>query len=71
MLTCALIVWVLNPFNWDKNTIRNSYLTEIECKKVQSDSNYCLKIDKRYDFSKKEWDIDNCSISEHKWLGNP
>ncbi len=71
MLTCALIVWVVNPLNWDGNSIRSTFLTEIECKKkVINNLNYCLKIDKRYDFSEREWNNDNCSISEHKWLGN-
>ena len=51
MLTCALIVWVVNPLNWDGNSIRSTFLTEIECKKkVINNLNYCLKIDKRYDF---------------------
>ena len=70
MLTCALIVWILQPNNWDTSFLRNTYLTEQECKNNIEKSSVCLKIDKRYDLTKKEWAKDNCSISEHKWIGN-
>ena len=70
MLTCALIVWILQPLDWDKQSIRKTYLTEIECKNIQQvNKSQCLKIDKRLDLTKKEWIKDNCSISEHKWMG--
>jgi hypothetical protein len=70
MLTCALIVWVLHPNNWDSSFLRKTYLTEQECKNSLDKSSVCIKIDKRYDLTKVEWDKDNCSISEHKWIGN-
>ena len=70
MLTCALIVWVLHPNNWDSSFIRKTYLTEQECKNSVDKGSVCIKIDKRYDLTKIEWDKDNCSISEHKWIGN-
>ena len=70
MLTCALIVWVLHPNNWDSSFLRKSYLTEQECKNSLDKGSVCIKIDKRYDLTKIEWDKDNCSISEHKWIGN-
>ena len=70
MLTCALIVWILQPLDWDKHSIRKTYLTETECKNIQQVNNSeCLKIDKRLDLTKKEWTKDNCSLSEHKWVG--
>ena len=70
MLTCALIVWVLHPNNWDSSILRKTYLTEQECKNSVDKGSVCIKIDKRYDLTKIEWDKDNCSISEHKWIGN-
>ena len=70
MLTCALIVWVLHPNNWDSSFLRKTYLTEQECKNSLDIGSVCIKIDKRYDLTKIEWDKDNCSISEHKWIGN-
>ena len=70
MLTCALIVWVLHPNNWDSSFLRKTYLTEQECKNGLDKGSVCIKIDKRYDLTKIEWDKDNCSISEHKWIGN-
>ena len=70
MLTCALIVWLLQPLDWDQKSVRNTYLTETECKNnTQINKLECLKIDKRLDLTKKEWDKDSCSLSEHKWLG--
>ena len=70
MLTCALLVWVLYPNNWDSSFLRKTYLTEQECKNSLDKGSVCIKIDKRYDLTKIEWDKDNCSISEHKWIGN-
>ncbi len=70
MLTCALIVWILQPENWDTITIRKTYLTRQECIVNQKEKTECIKIDKRYDLTKKEWDDDNCSISEHEWKGS-
>ena len=70
MLTCALIVWVLHPNNWNSSFLRKTYLTEQECKNSLDKGSVCIKIDKRYDLTKIEWDKDNCSISEHKWIGN-
>ena len=70
MLTCALIVWVLHPNNWDSSILRKTYLTEQECKNSVDKGSVCIKIDKRYDLTKIEWNKDNCSISEHKWIGN-
>ena len=70
MLTCALIVWVLHPNNWDSSFLRKTYLTEQECKNSLDKGSVCIKIDKRYDLTKIEWDKDNCSISEHTWVGN-
>ena len=70
MLTCALIVWVLHPNNWDSSFLRKTYLTEQECKNSLDMGSVCIKIDKRYDLTKIEWDKDNCSISEHKWIRN-
>ena len=69
MLTCALIVWVLHPNNWDSSFLRKTYLTEQECKNSVDKGSVCIKIDKRYDLTKTEWQKDNCSISEHKWVG--
>ena len=69
MLTCALLVWVLYPNNWDSSFLRKTYLTEQECKNNLDKGSVCIKIDKRYDLTKIEWDKDNCSISEHKWIG--
>ena len=70
MLTCALIVWVLHPNNWDSSFLRKTYLTEQKYKNSLDKGSVCIKIDKRYDLTKIEWDKDNCSISEHKWIGN-
>ena len=69
MLTCALIVWVLHPNNWDSSFLRKTYLTEQECKNSVDKGSVCIKIDKRYDLTKTEWQKDNCSISEHEWQG--
>ena len=65
-----MIVWVLHPNNWDSYFLRKTYLTEQECKNSLDKGSVCVKIDKRYDLTKIEWDKDNCSISEHKWIGN-
>ena len=70
MLTCALIVWILQPNNWDASSLRKTYLTEQECKNNINKDSVCFKIDKRYDLTKIEWAKDNCSISEHKWKGS-
>ena len=70
MLTCALIVWVLQPLNWNEEIIRKSFLTKNEClKELNVDNQMCIKIDKRKQLTYKEWKIDNCSLSEHKWTG--
>ena len=69
MLTCALIVWILHPDNWHPSYLRNTYLTEQECIGDIKTGYTCIKIDKRYDLTEIEWNKDNCSISEHKWLG--
>ena len=76
MLLCALIVWTIysveEPANID---LRDTFLTELECQKQleiekKEHSNFqCILIDKRTDFSKEEWVSDNCSKSEHEWLG--
>ena len=76
MLLCALIVWTIysveEPANID---LRDTFLTELECQKqleierTESSNLQCILIDKRTDFSKEEWASDNCSKSEHKWLG--
>ena len=56
--------------------LRDTFLTELECQKQleierTGNSNFqCILIDKRTDFSKEEWASDNCSKSEHEWLGN-
>ena len=70
MLTCALIVWVLQPLNWNEEIIRKTFLTKNECLK-EFNANYqmCIKIDKRKQLTYKEWKIDNCSLSEHEWMG--
>ena len=55
--------------------LRDTFLTELECQKQleierTENSNFqCILIDKRIDFSKEEWALDNCSESEHEWLG--
>ena len=60
------------PANID---LRDTFLTELECQKqleierTESSNLQCILIDKRTDFSKEEWASDNCSKSEHKWLG--
>ena len=71
MLTCALIVWILQPLDWNKKLVRETFLTETECKKKFRNLNSLLykKIDKRTYFTYKEWELDNCSLSEHIWSG--
>ncbi len=70
MLTCALIVWILQPVDWNKKLVRETFLTETECKKnLDTSTHYCIKIDKRTYFTYKEWELDNCSLSEHIWSG--
>ena len=69
MLTCALIVWILQPANLNPTELRETFLTEQECLSNLSHSYSCIKIDKRYDLTKTEWQKDNCSISEQKWVG--
>ena len=55
MLTCALIVWILQPNNWDASSLRKTYLTKQECKNNINKDSVCFKIDKRYDLTKIEW----------------
>ena len=69
MLTCALIVWILELSNFKSTELRETFLTEQECLLNLSNNFSCIKIDKRYDLIKTEWQKDNCSISEHKWVG--
>ena len=70
MLTCALIVWILQPVDWNKKLVRETFLTETECKnKLDISTHYCIKIDKRTYFTYKEWKLDNCDLSEHIWSG--
>ena len=70
LLTCALIVWVLQPINWTEEVVRETFLTENECvRELNTETHQCLKIDKRKQLTYKEWKIDNCSLSEHKWTG--
>ena len=70
MLTCALVVWILQPVNWSEETIRETFLTKQECTKSLINKNHsCIKIDKRKHLTYKEWKIDNCSLSEHEWAG--
>tara|TARA_B100001250_G_C19114411_1_gene492515 strand:+ start:284 stop:502 length:219 start_codon:yes stop_codon:yes gene_type:complete len=71
MLTCALIVWILQPIDWDKETLRETYLTKTECiGNLVKSKHLCIKIDKRKQLSYKEWKADNCSLSEHNWSGS-
>ena len=70
MLTCALIVWILQPLDWNKESVRETFLTESECKKnLEISTHNCFKIDKRTYLTYKEWKLDNCSLSEHIWSG--
>ncbi len=73
MLVCALLVWIVFPFEYNEKhseNLRNTYLTEIDCKNSLSKKNsYCILIDKRKDFLYEEWMNDNCFRSEHKWIG--
>ena len=69
MLSCALIVWILPPINFDRSELRETFLTEQECISNLSNNYSCIKRDKRYDLTKSEWKKDNCNISEHKWEG--
>ena len=72
LLVCALLVWTIFPFEniEDSSFKRITYLTEIDCKNtIRNNNNYCILIDKRKDFTLKEWDQDNCIRSEHKWVG--
>jgi hypothetical protein len=72
LLVCALLVWVVFPFeSIDNNSFKRiTYLTEIDCKNAKINNNsYCVLIDKRTDFTREEWDADNCVRSEHKWIG--
>ncbi len=71
MLTCALLVWILQPLDWDKNSFRETFLTETECKSnLDKSTHLCIKIDKRIHLTYKEWKADNCSLSEHNWSGS-
>ena len=48
MLTCALIVWMLQPLDWDKESLRETFLTKTECmSNFDESNNSCIKIDKR------------------------
>ena len=76
MLLCTLIVWTIFNIEDPKyKGLRETFLTELECfkqlevKRAESSNLQCILIDKRTDFSKEEWASDNCSKSEHKWLG--
>ena len=92
MLTCALIVWLLQDLGdiqknknglINKGQINNPSIYDFDLQIVelikqiqelirnntQINKLECLKIDKRLDLTKKEWDKDSCSLSEHKWLG--
>ena len=45
MLTCALIVWLYQPLDWNQNDMRKTYLTETECRKNEIiNSLQCIKI---------------------------
>ena len=73
---CALIVWTIYGVEDPVNIgLSNTFLTELECQKQleierTENSNFqCILIDKRINFSKEEWASDNCSKSEHEWLG--
>jgi hypothetical protein len=75
-LFCALIVWTIYGVEDLVNIgLSNTFLTELECQKQleierTENSNFqCILIDKRINFSKEEWASDNCSKSEHEWLG--
>ena len=71
MLTCALMVWILQPLDWDKESLRETFLTKTECIRNFDESTHsCIKIDKRKQLTYKEWKIDNCSLSEHEWTGS-
>ena len=71
MLTCALIVWMLQPLDWDKHSLRETFLTKNEClRNFDESNNSCIKIDKRKQLTYKEWSADNCSLSEHSWSGS-
>lgn len=71
MLICSIFVWILIPLEWDDKKIRKTYLTNSECnKELIENINYCAKIDKRRSLTQKEWSKDNCSLSEHSWIGD-
>ena len=38
-------------------------------KNLPPDGIVSIKIDKRIHLTYKEWEIDNCSLSEHEWTG--
>ena len=61
MLTCALIVWILQPINFDRSELRETFLTEQECISNLSNNYSCIKIDKRYDLTKIFCTF-NCSL---------
>ena len=76
MLLCALLVWVIFPFEYlaiDEISIRKTYLTETDCNKDLNKNNIknrnCILIDKRVDFSYEEWGNDICFMSENIWEG--
>ena len=70
MLTCALIVWMVQPLESDKVFFRDTYLTESECiKNLNHSTHLCIKIDKRKQLTYKEWKKDSCSLSDHIWTG--
>ncbi len=73
MLTCAIIVWMLQPIEWSQyihNNHRELHLTEAGCyKKNNNKEMHCKKIDKRIDLTFEEWEKDVCSLSEHRWVG--
>ncbi len=69
MLTCALIVWLLQPIDWDETKMRKTFLTKSECLNNANNNYMCIKIDKRKQLTYKELEKDNCSLSDHKWSG--
>ena len=53
--------------NWNEEIIRETFLTKNECSQyLNNKTQICIKIDKRKHLTYKEWEIDNCSLSEHE-----
>ena len=65
MLTCALIVWILQPVNFDYTELRETFLTEQECIQQGIDEGRITNSSTNDDIDKE---LQKCGLRLKSWV---